>query len=90
MLGCWDEFQGSEANSKHQLSCFIYRSCTPDAPCAMTSVMLVESWVMATKVSVTSGKVVHAFHAVFLSIPNIADVTSHPVNEWKKRSAWQQ
>ena len=45
MLGCWDEFRRPEANSKHQLSCFIDRSWstvfavnTPDAPCAMSLV----------------------------------------------------
>ena len=58
--------------------------------CNESSMWLVGSWVMAMKVSVTSGKVAQAFHAVFLPIPNIAKVTSHPVNEWKKRSAWQR
>ena len=42
---------------------------------------------IAMKVSVISGKAAHVFHAVFFPIPNIADVTSHPVNEWKKRRA---
>ena len=94
MLGCWDEFQRSEANGKHQLSCFIDRSWSTvfavhqhsrHFMCNELSVRLVESWVMAMKVSVTSGKVAHAFHAVFLPIPNFANLTSHPVNEWKKR-----
>ena len=57
--------------------------------CNESSVRLVGSWVMAMEVSVTS-EMAHTFHAVFLPIPNIADVTSHPVNEWKKRSAWQR
>ena len=58
--------------------------------CNESSVRLVGSWVMAMKVSVISGKVARAFHAVILPISNIADVTSHPVNEWRKRSAWQR
>ena len=36
------------------------------------------------KVSVISGK---AAHAVFFPIPNNDEVTSHPVNDWKKRRA---
>ena len=92
VLGFGDEFQRSEANGKHQLPCFIDRSLSTVVAvhqhsrhfmCSESSVRLVESWVMA-------GKVAHAFHAVFLPIPNIANVTSHPVNKWKKRSAWQQ
>ena len=42
--------------------------------CSESSLRLVGSCVMAMKVSVTSGKLAHAFQAVFLPIPNIADV----------------
>ena len=75
------------------LQCLLYISTVKRSTrcmCNESSVRLVGSWVMAMKVSVTSGKVAQAFFAVFLPIPNIADVTSHPLNEWKKRSAWQR
>ena len=75
------------------LQFLLYISTVKRSRCCMcneSSVRLVGSWLMAMKVSVTSGKVAHAFHAVFLPTPNIADVKSHPVNEWKKRSAWQR
>jgi hypothetical protein len=58
--------------------------------CSGSSVRLAGSCVKAMKVSVTSGKLGYAFQAVFFPMPNIADVTSHPVYAWKKSSVWQR
>ena len=46
-------------------------------------------FVRATKVSVISGNAIHALYAVFFTTPNMDEVTSQPVNEWKRGSVLQ-
>ena len=48
--------------------------------CSESSLRQVGSCVIAMKDSVTLGKLAHAFQAVFLPIPNIANITSQPVH----------
>ena len=45
---------------------------------------LVGSSVMAMKVYVTYEKLANVFQAIPSSMPNIADVISHPLYAWKK------